>query len=120
MCKKFTVWCQKGAFAGGMGAVSIKRAPPWVKGALSSVGGRGAVSAYKGAVVGKNSAFSARKAPSLAGAASYLLKNTQSCAERSLFRARRTCLLADGAPFQLRGRHYTRKGVFFVTEGRLC
>ena len=29
-------------------------------------------------------------------------------------------LLAEGALFQLRGRHYRRKGAFFVAEGRLC
>ena len=63
MCEKFTVWCQKGAFAGGRGAVSTKKEQSWAKGALGArrtpllAGEGGAVSAYKDAIVGEKGRY---------------------------------------------------------------
>ena len=117
MFEKFTVWCQKGAFAGGRGAVSTKRAPSWVKGTRDArrtplLAGGAPYTHTRAPSWAKNGAFSARRAPSLAQWALYLLKKTQSCAERALFCTRRARLLVEGALFQLRGRYYRRKGAF--------
>ena len=79
MCEKFTVWCQKGAFAGGRGAVSTKRAPSWVKGALCArrtalLAGGTPYPLTRALSWAKMGTFSAKRAPSLAEGASYLLK----------------------------------------------
>ena len=111
MFEKFTVWCQKGAFAGGRGAVSTKRAPSWAKGALGArrtllLAGGAPYPHTRAPSWAKKGSFSDTRAPSLTEGASYLLKKTKSCTEKALFRAKRARLLVEGAPFQLKGRYY--------------
>ena len=67
MCGKGTFSCQKGAFAGGRGAVSTYRAPSWGKRRLFVPEGRlfwrkEVISTQKGVIVDEKCAFSCQMA----------------------------------------------------------
>ena len=88
----------------------VRRAPPLA-------GGRGAIYALNGAVMGERGTFRARRTYSFTKGAPYLLKRPQSCAERISFRASRAPLLAEGAPYQLRRRCHGQKGALAGGRG---
>ena len=87
--------CQKGAFAGG----------------------RGAVSALKGAVMSRNDAFLCKKGASAGERGAVSAQNGTVMCEKSTFSCQKGAFTGEGTPYLLRGHLYVRKGVFSCQKG---